>query len=53
MENKKVKSILKILHVASHNEVRAGGAIQMVRLAQGLKDMGHDVYCAFNIKKGD
>jgi glycosyltransferase involved in cell wall biosynthesis len=44
---------LKILHVASHNAIKAGGAIQMMRLALGLKQRGHDVYCAFNIKTKD
>jgi len=44
---------LKIVHVASHNVVRAGGSIQMMRLALGLKERGHDVWCAFNIRKGD
>jgi len=47
------KRPIKILHVASHNSVRAGGSIQMTRLAIGLKQRGHDVYCAFNIKGGD
>jgi glycosyltransferase involved in cell wall biosynthesis len=47
------KRPIKILHVASHNSVRAGGSIQMMRLAIGLKQRGHDVYCAFNIKGGD
>lgn len=44
---------LKILHVASHNEIRAGGSIQMMRLALGLRELGHDVHCAFNIRRGD
>jgi glycosyltransferase involved in cell wall biosynthesis len=44
---------LKILHVASHNEIRAGGSVQMMRLALGLKELGHDVSCAFNIRRGD
>lgn len=51
-EDKKIRP-LKILHAASHNKIRAGGAIQMMRLALELKQRGHDVYCAFNIKKGD
>ena len=42
---------LKILHVASHDTIEAGGAIQMLRLAQGLKKKGHNVFCVFNLKK--
>lgn len=44
---------LKILHVASHNTIRAGGSVQMMRLALGLKDLGHEVTCAFNIRADD
>lgn len=44
---------LKILQVASHNLIRAGGAVQMMRLALALKARGHDVHCAFNIRRGD
>jgi glycosyltransferase involved in cell wall biosynthesis len=44
---------LKILHVASHNEIRAGGSVQMMRLALGLKELGHDIHCAFNIRRND
>jgi len=44
---------LKILHVASHNEIRAGGSMQMLRLALGLKELGHEVQAAFNIRRGD
>lgn len=47
------KQKLKILHVASHNEISAGGSIQMMRLAIGLKELGHDVSCAFNIRRSD
>lgn len=47
------KQKLKILHVASHNEISAGGSIQMMRLAIGLKQLGHDVSCAFNIRRSD
>ncbi len=39
--------------MASHNEIRAGGSIQMMRLAMGLKELGHDVHCAFNIRSSD
>jgi glycosyltransferase involved in cell wall biosynthesis len=41
---------LKILQVASHHLIRAGGSVQMARLAQGLKKRGHEVVCAFNVK---
>jgi len=41
---------LKILQVASHHLIRAGGAVQMSRLATGLKKKGHQVCCAFNWK---
>lgn len=44
---------LKILHVASHNEIRAGGSVQMLRLALGQKALGHEVHAAFNIRRGD
>jgi len=44
---------LKILHVASHNEIRAGGSVQMLRLALGQKELGHEVWAAFNIRRGD
>jgi glycosyltransferase involved in cell wall biosynthesis len=44
---------LNILHVASHNVIQAGGAIQMMRLARGLKEGGHHVVCAFNIRRDD
>ena len=41
---------LKILQVASHHLIRAGGSIQMARLARGLKKKGHEVWCVFNFK---
>lgn len=44
---------LNILHVASHNVIQAGGAIQMMRLARGLQECGHCVVCAFNIRHDD
>ena len=47
------KRPLRILHVASHNMIRAGGSIQMMRLCLGLKKLGHSVHCIFNIKTGD
>ncbi|MEI6126539.1 MAG: glycosyltransferase, partial [Pseudomonadota bacterium] len=39
--------------MASHNVIQAGGAIQMMRLALGLKELGHEVVCAFNIRRSD
>lgn len=39
---------LSILHVASHDAIRAGGSVQMMRLALGLRERGHTVVCAFN-----
>lgn len=41
---------LKILQVASHHLIRAGGSVQMARLARGLKKRGHEVWCVFNFK---
>ena len=42
------RKLLKILHVASHDAIRAGGSIQMMRLAIGLRERGHTVVCVFN-----
>ena len=39
---------LKILQLADHSEVLSGGAVQMVLLARGLHERGHDVTCVFN-----
>ncbi|MCX8045021.1 MAG: glycosyltransferase, partial [Desulfobacterota bacterium] len=39
---------LNILHVASHDAIRAGGSVQMMRLALGLHERGHRVVCVFN-----
>jgi glycosyltransferase involved in cell wall biosynthesis len=39
---------LKILEVASHSNVTRGGAVQMILLARGLQDRGHEVHCVFN-----
>jgi glycosyltransferase involved in cell wall biosynthesis len=41
---------LNILHVASHDALMAGGAVQMARLASGLQERGHKVTCVFNLK---
>jgi glycosyltransferase involved in cell wall biosynthesis len=41
---------LKILQVASHHLIRAGGSVQMARLAKGLKRKGHAIWCVFNFK---
>ena len=39
---------LKILQLADHSEIISGGAVQMVLLARGLHDLGHDVTCVFD-----
>ena len=39
---------LRILQLADHSEVLSGGAVQMVLLARGLRDLGHDVTCVFH-----
>ncbi len=39
---------LRILQLASHADMRRGGAVQMIRLAAELKRRGHHVVCAFN-----
>ncbi|MCX8038226.1 MAG: glycosyltransferase family 4 protein [Candidatus Sumerlaeia bacterium] len=39
---------LRILQLASHADMRRGGAVQMIRLATELKQRGHEVVCAFN-----
>ncbi len=41
---------LKILQVASHDAIMAGGAVQMARLSLGLHRKGHQVTCVFNLK---
>jgi glycosyltransferase involved in cell wall biosynthesis len=43
---------LKILQVASHSDVRRGGAVQMILLARGLKERGHEVECVFQEMRG-
>jgi len=43
---------LKILEVASHSDVRRGGAVQMILLARGLKERGHQVECVFQEMRG-
>lgn len=39
---------LKILQLADHSEIISGGAVQMVLLARGLRELGHDVTCVFD-----
>jgi len=39
---------LKILQVADHSEIISGGATQMLLLARGLVERGHQVTCVFN-----
>lgn len=46
------KRKLNILQVASHSSIRRGGAIQLTLLVDGLKKLGHNVICIFNLPKG-
>lgn len=46
------KTPLKILHVATHTGVSAGGAFEMLNMVSGLKERGHDVTCVFNWRDG-
>ncbi len=39
---------MKILQVASHQNITRGGAVQMVRLARGLRERGEEVDLVFN-----
>jgi glycosyltransferase involved in cell wall biosynthesis len=39
---------LRILQLADHSEILSGGAVQMLLLARGLRDRGHDVTCVFH-----
>jgi glycosyltransferase involved in cell wall biosynthesis len=39
---------LKILQLADHAEILSGGAVQMLLLARGLRERGHDVTCVFD-----
>jgi len=39
---------LKILQLADHSEIISGGAMQMLLLAQGLCQRGHEVTCVFD-----
>jgi glycosyltransferase involved in cell wall biosynthesis len=39
---------LKILQLADHSEILSGGAVQMLVLARGLQQLGHDVTCVFS-----
>jgi glycosyltransferase involved in cell wall biosynthesis len=39
---------LRILQLADHSEILSGGAVQMVLLARGLRERGHDVTCVFH-----
>jgi glycosyltransferase involved in cell wall biosynthesis len=39
---------LRILQLADHSEILSGGAVQMVLLARGLRELGHDVTCVFH-----
>jgi glycosyltransferase involved in cell wall biosynthesis len=42
------KRPLKILQVASHSDATRGGAMQMILLARGLMERGHEVECVFH-----
>jgi glycosyltransferase involved in cell wall biosynthesis len=39
---------LRILHLATHSGIAGGGAVQMARMAIGLKQHGHHVVCGFD-----
>jgi glycosyltransferase involved in cell wall biosynthesis len=39
---------LEILQLADHSEILSGGATQMLLLARGLRERGHDVTCVFD-----
>ena len=43
---------LKILHLATHTGMNAGGAFEMLEMAKGMKERGHDVACVFNWRDG-
>lgn len=43
---------LRILHLATHTGINAGGAFEMLQMAAGLKERGHEVVCAFNWRDG-
>ena len=44
---------MRILQVASHKNITRGGAVQMVRLAKALRDLGEDVHIVFNGSEED
>ncbi len=43
---------LRILHLASHTGINAGGAVEMMHMANGLTARGHHVVCAFHWRDG-
>jgi len=43
---------LRILHLATHTGINAGGAFGMLNMASGMKERGHEVVCAFNWRDG-
>lgn len=43
---------LRILELASHSSLQRGGAVQMIRLARGLAERGHEVTAIFNVAEG-
>jgi len=42
---------LNILHIATHTKVTRGGSVQLLRLIRGLKERGHNVFCALSVGK--
>ena len=42
---------LNILHIATHTKVTRGGSVQLLRLIRGLKERGHNVFCALSAGK--
>jgi glycosyltransferase involved in cell wall biosynthesis len=43
-----IEKPLRILHLATHTGIAGGGAVQMARMATGLKQRGHEVVCGFD-----
>jgi len=42
---------LNILHIATHTKISRGGSVQLLRLIKGLKEKGHNVFCALSVGK--
>ena len=43
---------LRVLHLASHTGIAAGGSWEMMRMAQAFQARGHHVECAFHWRPG-